>query len=134
MSAITCYKHYGVTRNQVASMCINLFHYPVEYIDTLDEYYILHWTPHYFLTQLKSGIITRPASVSSTTVSGKIITGGHETNTVDYLAVYKDCTPVKIKKSNGIKLSFRKPLSDFQVSPYVLVSLIEHTNQFKLTL
>src|SRR5882672_300091 len=81
------YRRYGVTRSFIHSLAINNFHFPAQYIDTLESYFILYWKPAYFRTQLLEGAITLH-------------------NGTRYLVVYQNCNPYSIAKSSqDIRLS-----------------------------
>lgn len=104
MSAILCYKQHGVTRNQLASLCINTFNFPEQYQDLLSKYRLIQWSGRMFADHLKSGVITFLGD--------------------EYLVVYKDCTPSKVMKADQIRLSFRKPKDEFEVRGYVIVKIL----------
>lgn len=103
-AAIESYKRIGVTRSMVHHMAINYFHYPSAYQDTLEHYYIHHWTPAYFDDMIKDGMLLH--------------------GNTEHLVVYQNCTPYQIHKSKDpIRLSFRKPLDCFNIPAYVIVRL-----------
>lgn len=106
-SAIESYKKYGVTKNEVAHMLINFFHYPETYLDTLEEYFILHWKSKYFIEKLSNGSISHNFLNRST----------------EYLVVYQNCTPAGVKKAHSVKLSFRKPKNEFDLMNYVIIRI-----------
>jgi hypothetical protein len=104
-SAIASYKLYGVTRNQVASMMLNLFHYPSEYRDTLQSYYILHWDAGYLDSQMTDGMIRH--------------------SDVDYLVVYQGCTPYAARRAKQLKLSLRQAKVEFNLQAYVIIRIVQ---------
>ena len=104
-ASASSYLSYGITRTQLANLVTSLFHFPSEYQDTLDEYYLMHWTGQYFTGKLVNGIIRHRDE--------------------DYSVIYQFCTPAKITKSAQVKLSFRKPKAEFNLKPYVIVRILE---------
>jgi len=107
LSTLESYKKHGVTRNQVASMMVNLFHYPANFRDTLEHYYILHWTGKHFDSILEEGAIF------------------HADSGFSYLVVYQGCTPYAARRAKQLKLSFRKASVDFGLQAYVIVRTIQ---------
>ncbi len=105
VSTIETYKQYGVTKNQVASMLLNLFHYPAEFRDTLQSYYILHWEAGYLESAITDGTVLH--------------------NGVSYLVVYQGCTPYAAKRAKQLKLSLREPKKEFGLAAYVIVRIVQ---------
>lgn len=104
MSAISSYKRIGVTKSLVHHLAINYFHYPAEYLDTLEHYYIHHWNPQYVAEIIENGTIVH--------------------NDISYLVVYQNCTPFTVFRSKqDIRLSFRVVIPDFNIPAYVIVRL-----------
>lgn len=103
-SVLQTYKRYGVTKRQVHSLLINLFHYPAEYRDTLQDYFILCWTGEHLFDRLIDGTV----SVGST----------------EYLIIYQNCNSYTSKRAKQVRLSFRKPMPEFNLPAYVIVRTI----------
>jgi hypothetical protein len=99
------YQIYGVTKNQVASMMLNFFHYPYNYLDTLATYYMRHWTGQHFYANMVDGAIT-----------------GSE-DSIKYLVVYQGCTPYQAKRAQQLRLSFRSAKPEFGLCAYVIVRI-----------
>jgi hypothetical protein len=109
MTAADAYKLHGITRRQVHSMCINLFHYPEQYKDTLESYFILRWNSQTFTERMNDGIIP--------------------VRDTEYLVVYQDCTPFAVKRAAEIKLSFRKAKKEYGIPGYVIVKIVTSTTE-----
>jgi hypothetical protein len=99
------YRKTGVSRNTLSYMLINQFHFPEDFKDCLEHYYILHSNGSKFMNRIYEGTVER---------EGK-----------EFLVVYKNCTPFAVKRANEIKLSYRVPLPVFNLPNYVLVSIVE---------
>ena len=99
------YKLYGVTKNQVASMMLNFFHFPYQYTDVLATYYLRHWTGQHFYASMQDGAII-----------------GTEDN-IKYLVVYQGCTPFQAKRAHQLRLSFRSAKPEFGLQAYVVVRI-----------
>lgn len=103
LSAVEIVTKFGITRNQINSLLINQFHYPEQYRNTLEEYFVRHWEGSHFDKMIKDG----------TLVQGE----------TSYLVVYQNCSPYVVKNASQVKLSFRKPLGTLGLQAYVLVKL-----------
>lgn len=103
LHSIDAFRRTGVQRSLVAYQCVNFFTYPEAFSDCLDKYYLLYWSPEYFISQMSYGTITH--------------------NNEKYIVIYKHCTPTQIKTARQVKLSFRKPLDIFNLPGYVLVTV-----------
>ena len=91
-----------LTNLHLNSVLCNEFYLSQPQIDTLSSHYILHWTGHY----LKSRI-----SIHSTITHTDI----------EYICILPPCVRKKFYEADGVKLSFRKPKTEFNIPPYVLV-------------
>lgn len=111
-SAISTYLKHGITRNQLASMCINLWKIPSDYQDLLDTYQLRSWNGNKFASEIHDGSIEFGASKTK------------------YLVVYKETTPSQVCKASQIQLSFRAPLEEYGIPPYVLVRIVESYTDF----
>ena len=40
---------------------------------------------------------------------------------IDYIVVFHQTTAINVRKSSQVKLSFRKPDKEFDLTPYVLI-------------
>lgn len=107
ISTLEAYTKFGITRNQVASLLINFWHYPDQYRNTLDQYFVRHWEGSHFDKMIKDGTLIQ--------------------NENSYLVVYQNCTPFSVKNSKQVKLSFRKPNPEFGLQAYVLVKIMEES-------
>jgi hypothetical protein len=105
LSTLEAYSKFGITRNQVASLLINFWHYPDQYRNTLDQYFVRHWEGSHFDKMIKDGTLVQGDN--------------------SYLVVYQNCTPFAVKNAKQVKLSFRKPLADLGLQAYVLVKIID---------
>lgn len=86
---------------------INLNHFPDIYMNCLERYYKLHWSSDYFFNRMQDGTIT--------TSDG-----------IQYLLIYRNCTPGMLRTCGQIQLSFRQAKKEFELCNYVLISpLIE---------
>lgn len=112
MCAITAYRKYGLTRNQVASLMLNFFHYPKEYLDTLQYHSVLH--------------------CSGARLRDNVINGVFYHNAVEYLVVYKNALPAETFKAQQIKLYFRVPKEEYELESYVLVKVMKEEELKKL--
>lgn len=108
MSVLKSYPIHGVTPYQVHSMMLNLYNYPPEYLDTLDEYFSYTTDPSYLADRIVEGTLSKK---------------GHT-----FMVVYHKCTPSMIKHAQHIQLSFRVPKKDFGLCSYVLVRVIQFTS------
>lgn len=113
LTGIEVYQKYGITKKQLASLMINIFHFPHQYRDCLSQYYLLHWAGEHFSNTIEEGTI-------------KLSTDPE--NATEYLVVYQGCTPYQAKKAKQLRLSFRKPQNDFQLQAYVIVRILVDTD------
>lgn len=104
MSGIDVYKKHGITKKQLHSLLVNIFHFPAEYRDCLQNYHLLHWEGAWF--------------------SARLIDGSIAADNDDYLVVYQACTPYQAKRAKQLRLSFRKPHADFGLPSYVIVKVL----------
>ena len=104
MSAIQSYQQYGVTRSQVHSLMINLYHYPDQYLDTLSEYFGYHYAGSYLHANLIDGTVSKKGYV--------------------FMTVFHKCTAQEAKNAAHIAISFRVPQKEFGLSPYAVVRII----------
>lgn len=105
LSTVEALNKFGITRNQIASLLINFWHYPDQYRNTLDQYFVRHWEGSHFDKMIKDGTLVQGEN--------------------SYLVVYQNCTPFSVKNSKQVKLSFRKPLPDLGLQAYVLVKTLD---------
>lgn len=110
--AFDAYKRHGVTRKQLHSLCINFFHFPPEYRDTLSNYWIYHWQGAHLREQVQDGTIHIPSGA----VCG---------NAGEYLIVYQNCTPYAAYKAKCVRMSFRKPCKEFDLPAFVVVQVFK---------
>lgn len=101
MSASQAYLVHGVPKSLIHHLCINNFHFPDEYKDTLAHYQVLHWSSYHVFKQI---------------VNGTIKTGIDE-----YLVIWDDCTPYTARKCEKLKLSFRITKPEFGIPNYVVI-------------
>lgn len=101
----TSYLKHGITRTQLGKLLTSLFSFPSDYLDTLDNYYLLHWTGQY--------------------TTGKISDGKIRHQDTDYSVIYQFCTPSSVRSAKQVKLSFRTPKKEFALLPYVIVRIKE---------
>lgn len=104
VQAIHCQKHFGLPKSLLHSLLVNCFHFPEDYRDTLEEYYILHWSPEYYFQRFSAGTLRHGET--------------------DYLVVYNQCTPAQVRKAKQIRLSFRKAWDEVGIPTYVLVRTV----------
>jgi len=100
-SALLGYKKHKVLPSSLRYMLQNHFNYPIEFLDTLDSYYLRYWDSKYFLKLIKDGTVTVEDTI--------------------YHIIYKDCSPYSIRKCSQVKLSFRTPAKEYGMESYVLV-------------
>lgn len=109
-AAITAYQKYGVAKSSLAYMCVNNWNFPEDFRDCLTDYYLLQWEGKYFAQSLKDGIIRHLDK--------------------EYAVVYKNCTYFAAKKASQLRLSFRKPQPEFDLSGYVIVSVFTAPDRY----
>lgn len=105
--AIAAYATHGVKRSTVHYMMLNHFTYPVDFRNTLSEYFLLHWETRYFQEKLRDGIISR----KSLDGSGK---------DVEYIVLFRKSIKEVFAPGN-VRLSFRKAKVEYNLPAYVIV-------------
>lgn len=95
---------YGITKKQMHSLLINIFHFPATHADCLSGYYLKHWQGEYLSSQI---------------AEGSVLDNGEE-----YVVIYQGCTPYQVRRAKEVKLSFRKPKKEFALSSYVIVRVV----------
>lgn len=100
-TASKAYLIQGIPKSFIHHLCINNFHFPEEYRDTLIKYNILHWSSEHVFNVMKAGVINDGIN--------------------DYLIVWDDCTPFTARKCDSLKLSFRKCRKEFDIPCYVVI-------------
>lgn len=109
LNASEIYKKYGVSKNRLHSILLNVFHFPAQYYDTLDIYYILHWEGKYLSNRTCDGILS---------VKG-----------INYMIVYDGCTPHQVHKAKELRLSFRKCVDEINLPAYVNIRILTESNE-----
>jgi hypothetical protein len=104
MASILPHLHkYGISKTAMHSALINRFEFTPAQRAACERYYILHWSGTHFHDVVSDAII--------------------EHQGVRYLVVWKECKPTDVKPDSRLFLSFRKPAREFELQPYVLVSV-----------
>lgn len=102
-------KKYGVSKSEMHSLLINAFHIPLEIATTAcDKYFTRKWRASTCLP-ITEGMIRYQEQ--------------------DYLVVYSNCTPFKLRKHEFAKFSFRVAKLEFNLPAYVLIKVIDENNE-----
>ncbi len=104
LCSVDSFRKYGVKRSVVHHLLLNNFHYPIEFQDTLEDYFILHWTPSWVGNQLINGIIQ-----------------AHEK---EYIAVFHKLSARDLLHEKELRLSFRSAKPEYNLPAYVLIGKV----------
>lgn len=105
ITTIKSMNKYGLTKQQILSLSINSFTISSDFQDCFCNYHLLHWSGKYTMSKISDGSIFKDG--------------------IKYLVVYKNCTPSQVRCAEQVKLSFRKPQSEFDTMGYVLIKILE---------
>ena len=109
-ATIAAYKKHGVRKSYLHYITLNHFTLRPDYRDLFKAYFLRKWTPSFFF--------------------GQVVKGSIWYEDEEYIVVYhrksrgqlmQDCTRLQDPQLN-VTLSFRKPVSEFQLPGYVLVN------------
>lgn len=104
ISAITCAKVYGVGKSELNKHLLHNPVIPTNLQHCLDTYYLLYWSPDYFLEKERDGFIIHHAQRYIVMMAPNVSRN-------------------KIVHANQIKLSFRKAKPEFELPAIVYVTL-----------
>lgn len=103
---------YGATKSSIHWHLINIFHLSPKFVETTDNYFLLHYTGKKFASRMQDGIIT--------------VTD--EDNSKQYQVQYDECTPAVAKKAHLLYASFRSAKSEIGIPyNYVIIRVIEES-------
>jgi hypothetical protein len=106
LSSHIAYQKYGVPRSLLLHLTSRIFHFPLDYQDTLQSYYILRSTGANILATIAD------------------YNGFYRKNEVDYIPIFQ--TPrgkILENVSSYYYLSFREAQPEYNIPPYVLISV-----------
>jgi len=104
--SILAYQKYGLSRQVIQQLLIEEKQFPTaQFGDALEKYYLLYWDPSYLLTKLQQ----HPHHLLV-----------HQDDT--YIPIW-NASYLQVKNAKQVSLSFRKPITDLQLSSYVIISI-----------
>jgi hypothetical protein len=103
-AALATQKHYGVSKQTLHAVAVNIFTLHPDLHDLFSHYYLKYWSGTYFMDRMEDGTLED---------------GGKE-----YLVIYQHTTPFQVRRSRQVRLSFRAAIAEYGIPAYVIVRMV----------